>query len=169
MDYAATMRVIEGAGNLRRHRCGEYGWDRAVTYKTVGQGAAAQERHQEIDDIVILAEIHDRTDVRVDQMSCGFGFPTKALAHLGLTSEMRVEDLDDQRPPELNVLGVIDMCHAARAEPMNDAVAVPRQTPQRTNLGIRGLRRSTGDLRQRRRAARALNGDSAVPRAAVRA
>src|SRR5579862_8299096 len=107
--------------------------------------------------------------MRVHQMRRRFGLAPKALAHLGFAREMRMQHLDDERAAKLHMLGVIDMGHTARAQSMHDAIAIPGQAPERADLGIRRLRRASGDLGQRRRATRALNGDSAVPRAAVRA
>jgi hypothetical protein len=86
--------------------------------------------------------------VRVHELARGFRFAAETLAHLGITREVLVEHLHHEWSFEHGVQRVVDMRHAAAAEPAQDAVAATGRLAHERDLGIWRLARNLAQLRQ---------------------
>src|ERR671923_4636 len=105
--------------------------------------------HRDVVGALGLAPVVDRDDVGVREASRVLRLAPEALDERVVARVPVVEDLDRDAPAELLVLGEVDVGHAPRAEPADDAIApVEERVDQGVGNGHRdqeefdGMRRS---------------------------
>ena len=101
----------------RLHRRGAAAQDQLL------QRAAVEVLHRDVVGALRLAAVVDRDDVRVREPGGVRRLAAEALDELDVLRVAVVEDLDRDPPPELLVLGEVDVRHPARAELADDQVA----------------------------------------------
>src|SRR6185312_9518599 len=80
--------------------------------------------HRDVVGALGAAAVEDRDDVRMVQAGRALRLPPEALDELVVGCVPVVEQLERDAPPELLVLGEIDVRHPARAELALDDVAL---------------------------------------------
>ena len=122
MDDAAVVRGGEAGAHLAREL------DRAVGGETAD--AAEQERevlavhvlHREKGVAFEFADVVDAADVGMGDLARQADFGVELGEARGVAVERFGEELERDRLAELQVVGAIDLAHAAAAEPADDAV-----------------------------------------------
>ena len=126
MHDAPAMRVVQRRGDLRTYRRRRAGGDRTLLHEHIRQRPAREIRHHDEDRFRRLGVVDDRADVRVYELARRLGFAAESLPHFRVAREVRVQDLDHERSLEQLMLGVVDVRHAAAAQPPNHAIPAPR-------------------------------------------
>src|SRR6185503_410540 len=85
--------------------------------------AAVEELHRDVVRALPLAAVVDGDDVLVVEARRAARLAPEALDELGVLGEAAVQDLERDPPPELQVLGAVDVGHPARADAIEHAVA----------------------------------------------
>jgi hypothetical protein len=88
----------------------------------VRQRLAVEQLHDEERRAVVLADVVQRTDVRVGQLRDRARFAIEARAELRVRGQRGRQDLDGDGPVEPRVAGLVDFAHAARANGAEDFV-----------------------------------------------
>ena len=81
-----------------------------------GERLAFEVLDHEVRDIILLADVEERADVRMTQRRNEPGFAVEALPELRFAGERGRQNLDGDDPIEARVTGAIDLAHAARAD-----------------------------------------------------
>src|SRR3984893_12177414 len=90
---------------------------------------AVQRLHNQKRCDVVVAEIPDRDDVRMEPPPGGPRFPAEALKQLLASAtgdQLGADDLDCNQAIDCRVMGAIDFAHRPRAEQCFDAIAADR-------------------------------------------
>ena len=95
------------------------------------QRTAVEVLHRDVVGAAPLAAVVDADDVRVRERRGARGLAAEALDELLVQREALVQQLDRHAAAELDVVGAVDLGHAARADARDDAVAVVDQRPGR--------------------------------------
>ena len=108
--------------------------------------------------ILGLADLINRTDVRIVEGGGRPGFKDESLSRLGVQRPLRRQELQGNRPVELDVLGLIDDTHAAPPDLLEDPVLSRGHRSRRGGLcgSLQGPRRresGSSDVPQWRRTA----------------
>jgi hypothetical protein len=77
--------------------------------------------------LVIEAKIMDCDDIRMGEVSCGFGFLPEALAEGRVLRKIFAQQLDRYGALEHQIASTIYLCHAARADASFNLIAVIQQ------------------------------------------
>jgi hypothetical protein len=123
MDDPAAVCEADGAEDLARDLDRRRDGKGALGDDPVLQAPALQVLHRDVVGTLGLAPVVDGDDVRVGQARRVLGLAPEALDELVVARVPLVQDLDRHAPPELLVLGEVDVGHPARAELAQDAVA----------------------------------------------
>ena len=115
MDDAARVGGLEGEGDASG--IAQRLTDRQRTARqALGERVAGHELHDEEMRVAFLAGLVNRGDVGVVQGRERPGFALEAGQSIGVGRQLLRQDLDRHFPPELGVLGEIDLAHATLAE-----------------------------------------------------
>ncbi len=133
---AELVGARETLGRLQRELERLADRDRAVAGEPRRDRLALVERHHDVELAVLrLLDRVDRGDRRVVERGGGARLGDEALLGLGARHEVRREELQGDRAPELLVAGAVDDAHAAAAEArldlvMADGLADHRASPR---------------------------------------
>ena len=120
---AELVGARETLGRLQRELERLADRDRAVAGEPRRDRLALVERHHDVELAVLrLLDRVDRGDRRVVERGGGARLGDEALLGLGARHEVRREELQGDRAPELLVAGAVDDAHAAAAEARLDLV-----------------------------------------------
>ena len=135
MHDAQPMRRIErshdlvGIGQCLRER------NRAAL-EARGQGLAFQVFHDEEGDAVLVADIVDRTDVRMDESSDRLRLAVEACPKLRIASEGRRQNFHRNCPMEARVGRQIHLSHAPGSKRALDTVGTDVATRLKDRIGF---------------------------------
>jgi len=115
MDHAVAVGGVESVGDLNGVVQRLIGRQPAFP-QPLGEGFALQILHDEEIDAVLMADVVERTDVRMAQAGDGLGFALEALAGLWAEGKMRGENFDGDGAVEAGVTSAIDLAHASGAD-----------------------------------------------------
>ena len=87
-----------------------------------GQRRPIQQFHHKERQLAVLADVVDRTDVRVAQRRGGARLTLKAIDRARVLQQLGREKLDRHLPAQARVLGTIDDTHAAFADLLGQPV-----------------------------------------------
>ena len=144
MDDPRTVRRVEGVGDLDRQAPDSLERHR-LPADLVLEGLPFQELHDEERAPVRLAEIVDRTNVRVVERRGRTRLTLEPLERFLTAGELLGQELERDNPPEALVLGLVDEAHAAAPELFEDPVVRERFADHTQHLsrpprrGIRGI------------------------------
>ena len=169
MHDSMAMRIVERAGDLCRRLSGADRCNRARFLNEVGQRATLEIRHDGVHYVVRRAVIENAADVRMHELGRGFRLASKSLGHLDVAREMRVQNLDDDRPRELRLLRDVNVGHAAAAHALEYTIPITDGATQARDLVVRPLERPAIEHGKRLGAARADGGRCPVPGTTLRA
>ena len=93
--------------------------------------------HGDIGPALALPDLMDNADVRVGQGRGRLGLDEEPLLELGRVHQVRRQELQGDRSPELDVLGPIDDPHAAVTDFVDDLVFSGDETARFHNRGGR--------------------------------
>ena len=130
VDDPAAVRVVEPGAGLRPRLGRGLGADRPLPLQDLGPGAALDVLHDDEVAAVVDAGVVDLDDVGVDQFGDRQRLAPEAFDEALVVGEVLGEHLDRDRPLEDQVFGLVDVRHAARAEPVAELVAA-REGPAR--------------------------------------
>ena len=127
MDDAALVRGGEPGADLPRDL------ERAVLREAAD--AAEQRReilavhvlHRQERVAVDLADVVDAADVRVRHLARHPHFGVELRQPRGIAIDVRRQELQRDRLTELQIVGAVDLAHAAAAEAADDAVAAAEE------------------------------------------
>ncbi len=118
-----TCAAAESVGDLLADaRDGGRG-QRSVLAESHGKVAAGHLLHDDVGPGRVGPEVVDLHDVGVAQGRGGLGLVAEALHELGVTAELRAQDLDGHLAAELAVRGAEDGGHATLTEDLVEPVA----------------------------------------------
>ena len=136
MDDTGGVRGPERGGDVLEDRERLAGWERPLAGDPLLERPPVEELHREERDpplrSLVKAEVEDPADVRVRHLPGEEDLAAEALAGLLLARGAQRSEGDDGA--ELEVLGLVDVAHAAAPEGATDAVAAREDRPgsQRT-------------------------------------
>ena len=81
-----------------------------------GEGLAFDVLHHDEAQMVALADVVNRGDIRVIQCRCGFRFPREARHPVRIKGKVGRQDLQRDHPIEPGIEGQIDFAHSAGAQ-----------------------------------------------------
>ena len=121
MNDASGVRHIERIGHLggEVHDLFDRNW---LAFDAVLQRSAFQALHDDVEPVLILADVVNGADVGMVQRGCGAGFTLKALAGLGILRQIFRKKLERYTAAETLILSFVDHAHSATAELRHDAV-----------------------------------------------
>src|SRR6185295_12572976 len=123
VDDPAAVGEARGAQDLDGQVDGAVGVQRRLLLDDRLQRAPLEVLHRDVVGAVVLAAVVDGDDVLVLQAGGARRLAAEALDELAVLGEAPVEDLQRHLAPELQVLGDVDVRHAAAAQAVQDAVA----------------------------------------------
>ena len=115
MDDALGVRRAQRLGHFLGHADDLVVLDGAVD-DAVAQGLAFEQLHHQVGVAVLLADVEDGADIGMVERGRGAGFTQKALAHAG-HGELVVQQLDGDFAMQASVPRLVDVAHAAAAQP----------------------------------------------------
>ena len=92
----------------------------------IGQRAALDQRHGNIEDAVDLARIVDRADVRVADLGQGLPFALEAAAHGRVGGHVEAGDLQRHVAVQIGMIGAVDPAHRPLADEAADLITAER-------------------------------------------
>jgi hypothetical protein len=95
-------------------------------FEALGQCAARDVLHHDVDQIVVLAVVDDGQDIRMVQLGDGFSFADEALAELGRAGLLRQQHLDGHKAIERGLARFEDRGHAAMPDGFDDVILAQR-------------------------------------------
>jgi len=127
VDDTLAMRLLEGIGDLdpvpqgilQRHR---------PLAQPLAEGLAVDELHDEIIHAVLVADVVQRTDIRMRQAGYRLRLALHALAQLRRLREMIRQDFDRDDAVETGVACPVDLTHATRANRLLDLIRPQTRT-----------------------------------------
>ena len=125
MDDARAVRRVQRVGDLHAQVDDGRYLQRSRRHRLV-QGAAAQQLHHEIGTAVgfrRLTDVVDRADVRMVERGCRARLPLEAQQVFFRCGQRRGQQLQRDVAAKLQVVRLIDLAHAARAERGDDCEA----------------------------------------------
>ncbi len=122
MDRAAGVRVLERRGDVARDR-GRLGRRERARREPFAQRRPGEQLHVDERALGVAHErVHGR-DVRVLELRGRNGLALEALQVLGLGGQFGRDELErDRTAVEIEVHRLVDLAHAAAAEPADDLV-----------------------------------------------
>ena len=131
VDDAEGVRLLERGERLPQHVGDAPQGQRPLVVRDAPQVAAAQVLHDDVRlPLLGAAEVEDGDGVRVAQAACGARLVEEARRGQLVVGQVRVNDLDRDRPPERDLLGAVHAPHAADADHVRDAVAARQRASQ---------------------------------------
>ncbi len=121
MNDAMRVRGVQRVGNLDSEPEQKVNFQRTPR-NAVHQGHAVQKFHGDEGFAVQLTNVVNRTNIRMIQRRCGFGFELKTGERLRIMSNLLGQELERDEAMQPHVLGLINHPHAAAAEFLDDAV-----------------------------------------------
>jgi hypothetical protein len=117
VDHPVAMGVVQGAGKLpeQPHRPIHRQWCRRPD--DLAQGAAFQQVHDDVVEIVLLGDVVDQDDVGVAQPGRDHRLAPEPLDDVRLVRQVRAQDFDGPGLLQRLVHTPVDGAHAAAAEP----------------------------------------------------
>ena len=122
MKYSRAVGEVERVGELANPRHDLRQRDRSAVH-ALPQGAAIQERHDQVRRAVVLAGVVNRQDVGMLETRHEPGFAQEAIRELWLRGVSRLDDFDRHRPAETSIRRLEDLRHAAASENRLETVA----------------------------------------------
>ena len=124
VHHPGLVRGAERQRGLAHDRADPLGLERALALHQRRQRLAGHELHDEVGEVVVLAVVEDRRDVRVAEVRGVEGLaaepPREDLLLVGAGSQ----HLDGDRPREHGVVGLPDVAHAPGRDARGQRVAV---------------------------------------------
>src|SRR5262245_31549906 len=118
MDYAVSVRMVEGVANLADVVEGERKIERPVARDDVFERVARHELHHDEEDVLLLLRREDRHDVRMVQAREEAGFPQQ-LTEL---DSLLVRNLEGNLLVNPRVVGQVDSAEAPAPNCRKDLV-----------------------------------------------
>ena len=141
VNYAMAMRVTERIADLRENRLRHRDWQRTDVADDDVEWPSLDVLHDEVQDLIALADGVDRDDVRVAQRRSGARFALEPLDHsFSHEQQCRRQHFDRDLAVQRQIVAEIYRCHAAMPELEQDLVLAERGPPQRFELGVRDAR-----------------------------
>ncbi len=94
-----------------------------------------EEDHRPAGREVVEADVEDAADVGVGDPARQVDLTLEALDRAGLAGVLRVDGLESQPLAQLEVLGLVDLAHAAAGDEADDPVAPADELARRENRG----------------------------------
>jgi len=116
------MRIIQRVSKLPEQPRGSVERQWTLRVEQVGERAAIYQLHDDIVQIVLLADVINKHDVGVAQRCCDRGLAAKSLYEILVGREVRGENFDGALLSEAPVKGTIYHAHAAASEPLHELV-----------------------------------------------
>jgi hypothetical protein len=122
VDDAAFARFLERPGHLHRDPDNSvHGEWPAAEH---GRECATLDRfHRDVGPAVGLANLEDRTDVRMVQRRGRRSFAAEECTAVGIVGHVGAEHFQRHRSPQLRIVGEIDLTHPAASERAHDSEA----------------------------------------------
>ncbi len=121
MNDALVVRGGEGVGDLRGQSQRIVGRDRPAL-DPIGQGLTLEQLQHEVVDVVVVADVVQRADVRVIEVRDHPGLALEALPGLRLIGKMPRQYLDRDHAVETCVARAVDLAHSPLADLLDQAV-----------------------------------------------
>src|SRR5579862_4239136 len=121
MNNAGGVRDIERVGHLggEVYDLLDRNW---FAFDAVFQRAAFQTLHDDVETVLVLADVVNGADVGMVQRGCGSSFTLEAFAGLGILRQIFRKELQRHAAAEALILSFVDHAHSAAAELRHDAV-----------------------------------------------
>jgi hypothetical protein len=120
MDDPLVVGVGEGVGHLEGDGTGLLRGKELFFEEKSFEILAGKELHDDVMGIFLFGNIIDPNNMGMIQAGEGAGFSLKPLQEGGITSILRMQDLDGDRPVEGRMDRLIDYPHAAAGDlPLN--------------------------------------------------
>ena len=137
MDDAEVVRFGERREHLPEHVDDAAERERPFLVLDAREVLAAQELHDEVELAVLrLAEVDDADGVRVIEPARRARLGDEARRRVLFADEVRVDDLDRDRAPEVRLLGAVDAAHPADADEIEDHVAARQRAADERIVGL---------------------------------
>ena len=115
MEHSPRMRVGHGGGDPLHQGRGRAGFP-GLAVQPFGQGAAAAPAHDQIKALWIVAAPEHRHDVGMVQLAADPGFDDEARLRVDRQGLGFLEELERDRPVELEVVSLVDLAGRALAD-----------------------------------------------------
>ncbi len=147
MNDVGVVRGLQGVRDtLNQARGADQVQSTAHGAGTIAQSPAADQAHDDVDDLVFLAEVVDGHQVRVEQPRQESCFVVEAFAHLAIGGQARRHHLERDVGFERPRIGSVDRGHATPAEDIaHHVLAVAQRAPDQGILHLLGYRPASGD------------------------
>ena len=129
MNDLLPMRVVQRRRNGARDLHGLFERELMLAFEALPQRLALDERHHVIQQVVGLAGVVHRHDVRMLQATGDLDLAQESLGAEAL-GEMRVKHFERDRTVMADVLRAVHRRHAAATDFMRDVVAARERGPQ---------------------------------------
>ena len=142
MNHAAAVGVGQGPRHLLHQLGGVRRLHRSGAAHPIAQGFAVDQRHDEIDEIVLFLDQVDRDDVGVRETGRGARLAQEALPRLRLGRKRWRQQLDGHRSVQCHIACQVHDAHAAAAEFSFERVSARQGTLELVEhfCRVRGLR-----------------------------
>ena len=131
------MRDVERVGELLEERHRALGRELPLLLEHVREVGPLDELHREVQTALDLAGVVDGDDVGMLELGRRARLADEALAELLACGQLRVQQLERDRAPQMHVLRAIDDAHAAAPGHLVDAVAGDLQRPARLGVELK--------------------------------
>src|ERR1700678_896100 len=121
MNNAMRVRRVQRVRDLDSEQQQSFNFQRTPG-NAVHQGHPVQKLHGDERFAVLLTNVVHRTNIRMVQRRCGFGFELKAGERLWIMSNLFGQELERAEAMQPRVLSLINHAHPAAAKFLDDAV-----------------------------------------------
>jgi hypothetical protein len=137
VDDALRVRGGECAADLRGDLEGARDIEGAFALDDAAELDALEELHDEVHAAVGGGSgVGDVDDVRVTDLRCGARLAAEPLDEIGHARVAGMQDLERDALADLDVLGQVDLAHAAFADQLDHAIATVDLDPDQVRLGF---------------------------------
>jgi hypothetical protein len=136
VHHAASGRVAECARRLGENAPHLGGRQRPTRRESIGKRLAAQQLHDEVDDLPAPSDAVDGDDMRVLELRRDAALALEALDEALVECELGRQDLDGDVAIQPALTGAIDDRHPAAADLLEDVVIVRECRANRVELRL---------------------------------
>ncbi len=123
MHDALLVRVVERARQLDADLDDVLGRHRLVRLQRLGERLPLDELHRDVRMALVFADVEHRHDVGVRKHAGALRLAQEPAVVLAVEAQLRLEELDRQRPVDLGIVGLVHAGHRPFADDFANLVA----------------------------------------------
>ena len=140
MNHAPVVDRPEAGADLASGLDRLVGGQAADASQEARQVLAVNELHGQEVHPVRLLDVVDAADVGVRDAACQPDLRQQSLESPGIATEWLRQELQSHRLPELEILGAVDLAHAALSDALDDAIPACEDPARDEALGLGPVR-----------------------------